>query len=146
MEEIDKIKSQDIIILPNNSNIATTVKQLIELSENNNIHMVNTSSIQQGIASIFSYDQSSSYESNIKDMEDSLLDIEEAFVTVSTRDVVFDGKNLKKDDFFSTINVFPWRKMETNHFASSHRFQNWKIFNFVQVRAKYLIPRPAKLS
>ena len=64
--------------------------------------MVNTSSIQQGIASIFSYDQSSSYESNIKDMEDSLLDIEEAFVTVSTRDVVFDGKNLKKDDFFST--------------------------------------------
>ena len=47
---------------------------------------------------------SSSYESNIKDMEDSLLDIEEAFVTVSTRDVVFDGKNLKKDDFFSTIN------------------------------------------
>ena len=37
-------------------------------------------------------------------MEDSLLDIEEAFVTVSTRDVVFDGKNLKKDDFFSTIN------------------------------------------
>ena len=37
-------------------------------------------------------------------MEDSLLDIEEAFVTVSTRDVVFDGKKIKKDDFFSTLN------------------------------------------
>ena len=104
MEEVNKIKSSHIIILPNNSNIATTVKQLIELNENNNIHMVNTSSIQQGIASIFSYDQSSSFESNIKDMEDSLLDIEEAFVTVSTRDVVFDGKKIKKDDFFSTLN------------------------------------------
>ena len=104
MEEVNKIKSPHIIILPNNSNIAATVKQLIELNENNNIHMVNTSSIQQGIASIFSYDQSSSFESNIKDMEDSLLDIEEAFVTVSTRDVVFDGKKINKDDFFSTLN------------------------------------------
>ena len=104
MNEIDKIKSDNIIILPNNSNISTTVKQLIDLNNNKKIHMIPTRSIQQGIASIFSYDSSKNFDINLKNMNDSLKVIEEAFVTISTRDVVFDGKQIKKNNFFATLN------------------------------------------
>ena len=104
MNEIDKIKSDNIIILPNNSNISTTVKQLIDLNDNKKIHMIPTRSIQQGIASIFSYDSSKNFDINLKNMNDSLKVIEEAFVTISTRDVVFDGKQIKKNNFFATLN------------------------------------------
>lgn len=104
MNEIDKIKSDNIIILPNNSNISTTVKQLIDLNNNKKIHMIPTRSIQQGIASIFSYDSSKKFDINLKNMNDSLKVIEEAFVTISTRDVVFDGKQIKKNNFFATLN------------------------------------------
>ena len=104
IEQIKKIKSQNIIILPNNPNIITTVNQLNELNLNKNIKIINTKSIQQGIAAIFSFDSKKEYEENINNMTESLNLVEEAYITVATRDVVIDNKSIIKNKFFTVLN------------------------------------------
>jgi len=104
IEQIKKIKSQNIIILPNNPNIITTVNQLNELSLDKNIKIINTKSIQQGIAAIFSFDSKKEFEENINNMTESLNLVEEAYITVATRDVVIDNKSIIKNKFFTVLN------------------------------------------
>ena len=104
LEIINEIKSENIIILPNNPNILVTVKKLIEVSDRKNIGIVETKSIQQGISSVVYFDDSNSLEENISTMNEVISSIEEASITISTRDVTIKGKKLKKNDYIAILN------------------------------------------
>tara|TARA_B100001250_G_scaffold132917_4_gene113581 strand:+ start:6907 stop:8547 length:1641 start_codon:yes stop_codon:yes gene_type:complete len=104
LEIIKEIKSENIIILPNNPNILVTVKKLIEVSDRKNIGIVETKSIQQGISSVVYFDDSNSLEENISTMNEVISSIEEASITISTRDVTIKGKKLKKNDYIAILN------------------------------------------
>ena len=104
VDQIEKIESENIIILPNNPNIITTVKQLNNLNLDKNIKIVNTKSIQQGIAAIFSFDPKKNFEENINNMKEALNLMEEAYITIATRDVVIDNKSIIKNKFFTVLN------------------------------------------
>jgi DAK2 domain fusion protein YloV len=104
VDQIEKIESENIIILPNNPNIITTVKQLNNLNLDKNIKIVNTKSIQQGIAAIFSIDPKKNFEENINNMKEALNLMEEAYITIATRDVVIDNKSIIKNKFFTVLN------------------------------------------
>jgi len=104
LEIIKEIKSENIIILPNNPNILVTVKKLIEVSDRKNIGIVETKSIQQGISSVVYFDDSNSLEENIYTMNEVISSIEEASITISTRDVTIKGKKLKKNDYIAILN------------------------------------------
>ena len=104
LEIIKEIKSENIIILPNNPNILVTVKKLIEVSDRKNIGIIETKSIQQGISSVVYFDDSNSLEENISTMNEVISSIEEASITISTRDVTIKGKKLKKNDYIAILN------------------------------------------
>ena len=103
-EKIENIKSKNIIILPNNPNIITTVKQLSDLKLDKNIEIINTKSIPQGIAAIFSYDPKKNFKENVNNMRNSFNIVEEAYITIATRDVVIDSKSILKNKFFTVLN------------------------------------------
>ena len=104
LEIIKESKSENIIILPNNPTILVTVKKLIEVSDRKNIGIIETKSIQQGISSVVYFDASNSLEENISTMNEVISSIEEASITISTRDVTIKGKKLKKNDYIAILN------------------------------------------
>jgi hypothetical protein len=104
LEIVKNIKSKNIIILPNNPNILVTVKKLLEISDREGIGILETKSIQQGISSVVYFDDSKTLEENIKVMNKGIASIEEASVTMSTRDVNLNGKDIKKNEYIAILN------------------------------------------
>lgn len=104
LEIVKNIKSKNIIILPNNPNILVTVKKLLEISDREGIGILETKSIQQGISSVVYFDDSKTLEENITVMNKGIASIEEASVTISTRDVKLNGKDIKKNDYIAILN------------------------------------------
>jgi len=104
LEIVNKIKSENILILPNNPNILVTVKKLLEVSDKENINVIESKSIQQGISSVIYFDDNSSFEENISQMNTAIASIEEASVTISTRDVIIDEKKIKKNQYIAILN------------------------------------------
>ena len=104
LEIVKNIKSKNIIILPNNPNILVTVKKLLEISDREGIGILETKSIQQGISSVVYFDDSKTLDENISIMNKGISSIEEASVTISTRDVKISGKNIKKNQYIAILN------------------------------------------
>ena len=104
LEIVERIESENIIILPNNPNILVTAKKLLEITDRKNIFLVETKSIQQGISSVIYFDDENSISDNLDQMKATKDSIEEASVSISTRNVSIQGKKIKKDDYISIHN------------------------------------------
>lgn len=104
LEIVERIESENIIILPNNPNILVTAKKLLEITDRKNIFLVETKSIQQGISSVIYFDDDNSITDNLDQMKTTKDSIEEASVSISTRNVSIQGKKIKKDDYISIHN------------------------------------------
>ena len=104
LEIVERIESENIIILPNNPNILVTAKKLLEITDRKNIFLVETKSIQQGISSVIYFDDENSISDNLDQMNATKDSIEEASVSISTRNVSIQGKKIKKDDYISIHN------------------------------------------
>ena len=104
LEIVERIESENIIILPNNPNILVTAKKLLEITDRKNIFLVETKSIQQGISSVIYFDDENSITDNLYQMNTTKDSIEEASVSISTRNVSIQGKKIKKDDYISIHN------------------------------------------
>ncbi|MEC9107172.1 MAG: DAK2 domain-containing protein [Chloroflexota bacterium] len=104
LEIVERIESENIIILPNNPNILVTAKKLLEITDRKNIFLVETKSIQQGISSVIYFDDEDSISNNLDQMKATKDSIEEASVSISTRNVSIQGKKIKKDDYISIHN------------------------------------------
>ena len=104
LEIVERIESENIIILPNNPNILVTAKKLLEITDRKNIFLVETKSIQQGISSVIYFDDENSITDNLYQMKTTKDSIEEASVSISTRNVSLQGKKIKKDDYITIHN------------------------------------------
>ncbi len=104
LEIVEGIESENIIILPNNPNILVTAKKLLEITDRKNIFLLETKSIQQGISSVIYFDDENSISDNLDQMKATKDSIEEASVSISTRNVSIQGKKIKKDDYISIHN------------------------------------------
>lgn len=97
IEAINEINSDNIFILPNNSNIILAAEQAKNLSEKN-IFVIQSKTIPQGITSLLSFDEESSPEENEEAMNESLSTVKTAQLTFSVRDTEIDGLKIKKDE------------------------------------------------
>ncbi|MGB5822794.1 MAG: DAK2 domain-containing protein, partial [Proteocatella sp.] len=94
---INKINSQNIIILPNNSNIILAANQAKELSEKN-IEVVETKTVPQAIAALMVFEPQAEFKSNVENMKDAVKDVKSGQVTYAVRDTNADGIDIVKDD------------------------------------------------
>lgn len=97
LNAIEKVNGENIIILPNNSNIILAATQAKELSSKN-VEVLPTKSIPQGIAALIAFDEDLCLQDNIENMKNSILSVKTGQVTFSVRDTVMDGKEINKDD------------------------------------------------
>ncbi|MBS4536099.1 DAK2 domain-containing protein [Clostridium sp. D2Q-14] len=97
LSAIDKVAGENIIILPNNSNIILAANQAKELSERN-IEVVPTKTIPQGISALLAFDEELDIEDNIENMKESIAYVMTGQITYAVRDTSINDKEIKQDD------------------------------------------------
>ena len=98
---INKLKTDNIFILPNNSNIVMAANQAADLANDSgrNVFVIPSKTIPQGIVAALNFDPEADPEENLKNMKFSLKRIKSGEVTFSIRDCEIGGIKIEKDDY-----------------------------------------------
>jgi DAK2 domain fusion protein YloV len=84
LDVIESVSAQQVVVLPNNSNIVPVARQAAELASKQ-VFVVPTRAVQEGFAALLEYDPSSSGEDNARLMEEAAHRIVAAEVTRAVR-------------------------------------------------------------
>jgi DAK2 domain fusion protein YloV len=97
MNAINSINAEEIIILPNNSNIILAANQAKEISDKN-VHVIQSKTVPQGVTSLIEFDNDAEIEENIDSMSGVLGSVKTLQITYSVKDTTFDDVEIAKDD------------------------------------------------
>lgn len=98
---IDKINAETIYILPNNSNIILAAQQAASILENKNIIVLPSKSIPQGMNACMMFNPEGKEEDNTTNMLAAIEEIRTGQITYSVKDTVFDGVEIKENEFIA---------------------------------------------
>ena len=101
LNAIDKIGSENIFILPNNSNIVMAANQAADLAseKGRNVFVIPSKTIPQGIVAALNFVPDTDPEENLKNMRYSLKRIKSGEITFSVRDTEINGIKINKNDY-----------------------------------------------
>jgi dihydroxyacetone kinase-like predicted kinase len=102
LQAIDAIKSEQVIVLPNNKNIIPAAEQAKHLTKKK-IAIVPTKTIPQGIAALLAFNFQSDLNANVQAMERAAQHIKTLEITVATRSVKLDGLEVKEGNYIALI-------------------------------------------
>lgn len=102
LEAIEKANAENIIILPNNSNIFMAANQAADVSEVP-ATVVQTRSINQGLAALLGFNENVSLKENQANMTEELAQVTSGSITNAIRDTSIDGVDIKDGDFMGII-------------------------------------------
>jgi hypothetical protein len=102
VKAIEAVKSDQVIVLPNNKNIIPAAEQAKHLTQKN-VAIVPTKTIPQGIAALLAFNFQSDLDTNLKSMERAARHIKTLEVTIATRSVKLDGLDVKEGNFIALI-------------------------------------------
>ena len=101
LKAVEAVNADNVIILPNNSNVILTAEQTLQLCDNDaiTIRVLKTKSIGQGYASMMVFDTNQELDDNIEAMSEVVSAIKTGELTYAVRDTEVDGIKINKDDF-----------------------------------------------
>jgi DAK2 domain fusion protein YloV len=96
--------AEDVILLPNNKNVAITASQAAEREdENQRLHVVATTTVQQGIAAALAFNSQVSAEQNLSAMNEAVSEVLSIEVTRSIRDTTLGGIVVADGDYMGLV-------------------------------------------
>ena len=96
----ERYDSEDIILLPNNSNIILAAKQAAEIYKDTSVHVIETHSIAEGYSALSMLDNTvDDVEKKIALMRSCLGGVSTCYVTTATRDASMNGIDIKKGSY-----------------------------------------------
>jgi DAK2 domain fusion protein YloV len=104
VKAVNELNADNIIIIPNNSNIVLTAEQTIDLLPERTIRVLKTKTIAQGYASLMVFDQTRELDENLEEMSDVVSDVNSGEITYAVRDTTVNGVEIKKDDYIGIYN------------------------------------------
>jgi uncharacterized protein len=102
VEAIEATPADEVLVLPNNSNVILTAEQAAALSTKA-VRVIPTRSVQAGLAAIGRYVPTNSPEENEEDMLEVLATIATGEVTVASRDAELDGVKIAKGAYLGLV-------------------------------------------
>jgi fatty acid kinase len=90
LAEVDAVNADEVIILPNNSNVILSAEQAAELASKA-VRVLPTGSILAGLAAMVSFSPDRSADENVADMAETLAGVTTGEVTIASRDVEMNG-------------------------------------------------------
>lgn len=98
LNAIDKVRAENIFVLPNNKNVVLAANQAASLCEDKNIIVIPTANAPQGISAMIAFDSTVSVDQNKSAMKSAVKNVKSGQVTYSVRDTSIDGKSIKEGD------------------------------------------------
>ncbi|MDF2520729.1 MAG: dihydroxyacetone kinase [Clostridia bacterium] len=102
VKSINKIKAENIIILPNNSNIILAANQAKSLSDKNVI-VAPTKTIPQGIAALMSLDFDKEPDVNTKKLDKAIASVKTGLITYAVRNSTYDDINIEEGNILGLV-------------------------------------------
>jgi DAK2 domain fusion protein YloV len=99
---IDSVPADEVIVLPNNSNVILAAEQAAGLA-GKSVEVVRTDSLQAGLAAMVLYDGTRSAAENAAGMRDALDGLATGEVTVASRDAELNGVAVQKGNYFGLV-------------------------------------------
>jgi uncharacterized protein len=90
LKAINAVKTDKVIVLPNNKNIILAAEQAKQLSKKS-VAIIPTTTVPQGIAALLAFNFQSDLETNVKAMSAATKHIKTLEITTATRTAKFDG-------------------------------------------------------
>ena len=96
---IKGLNAENVIILPNNSNIVMAANQACQVVENCNCVVVPTKTISQGLTACMMFNPDVDLDANVEEMKDAITRVKSGQVTYSIKSTNIDGVEIKENDF-----------------------------------------------
>jgi DAK2 domain fusion protein YloV len=93
---------KELIVLPNNSNIVMTARNVAELTPHS-LEVVPTETVPQGIGALLAFNFQSDMQTNVAAMQQAARAVHTIEVTRAVRDAEVDGLNVKNGDFLGIV-------------------------------------------
>lgn len=103
LQAIDALPTDEVILLPNNSNILLAAQQAKDLT-NKRVEVVPSRTVPQGISALLAFNLQASLEENVAAMSRAMAHINTGEVTVAVRDAIIDGIDVKVGDVIGMLN------------------------------------------
>ena len=104
VKAVNSLNAENIIIIPNNSNVIMSAMQTKELCEGVNIEVIRTKNICHGYSALFAFDETNSLEENAKAMSEAIKNVKAGEITFAVRDTEIKGVKIKNGDFMGILN------------------------------------------
>ena len=93
--------AQDVIVLPNNSNVVSAAEQAAEAEAF--LHVVPTKSVPQGVAAMLAFNPEGPWQENVKSMIAAISEIASVEVTAAVRGVKIGGVEVKEGQYIGLL-------------------------------------------
>src|SRR5437870_135970 len=103
LAEVDAVDARQVILLPNNSNVILSARQVTGLSSKE-VFVVPTESMPQGIAALLGFNFEANFESNCESMTEAATHIQTAEITTAIRTVNIGGVRVRDGDLIGLVN------------------------------------------
>jgi DAK2 domain fusion protein YloV len=100
---VEEVPMQQVIILPNNSNVVLSAQQVVGLTQKE-VYVVPSKTLPQGIAALISCNFEDDFASNCQTMAQAINTVQTAEITTAVRSVQLDGVSVREGDFIGVIN------------------------------------------
>jgi len=98
VKAIEALPAENVIILPNNSNIIMAAQQAAQLADKP-IAVIPTKSVPQGMAALVAFNGGASLEENTTAMTDAIASVKTGQVTYAVRDTKMGDVDIKEGDY-----------------------------------------------
>lgn len=96
---INEVNAENIFILPNNSNIILAAQQAASVCEGQNVHVIPSKTIPQGLCACIMFNPDVDSDMNLAEMMDAVSLVKTGQVTYAIKDTTFDGMEIKASDY-----------------------------------------------
>lgn len=103
LEAVNSVPSDKVILLPNNSNVILSARQVTNLTEKE-VYIVPTDTMPQGIAALTGFNFEADFETNCKVMTEAACSVQTAEITTAVRSVQMGNVRVREGDCIGIVN------------------------------------------
>lgn len=100
---VDAVPAQQVILLPNNSNVILSARQVNALTEKE-VYIVPSETMPQGIAALVSFNFEADFVGNCESMTEAARTIQTAEITTAVRSAQLGGVRVREGDYIGLVN------------------------------------------
>lgn len=103
LDAVNGVESEQVILLPDNSNVILSARQVIGLSPKE-VYIVPSETLPQGIAALQAFNFEADFAANTQAMTAAIKTVQTAEITTAVRSVQIGGVRVREGDFIGLIN------------------------------------------